>query len=404
MNGTHVAPVAELAERFERELGACSDFRGREPRATEALVRAFFSARRRFGITRIGSLTRLDSAGVVVAQVVRPLSLSNAVSQGKGENLMEAAASAMMEALECWAAERIAVERITVASARDLGDEIRNLYAGCRVHGFDAGWDQLRLGWTDGYDLISKRVLPVPVALVDTIYTLPSPHPVAFPRSTRGLAAGPTLLAAIIHGALEILERANVAGARRYPRSYPEIRIDPANASGPLSSRTIARLSAADLAAGIWLVPGDHGLPVFRCEVIETQSHREIAPMPGEGFACDFTHDRALVRALMEAAQARVTALAGAREDITRASYPERYDREDLDARRHAFLSASETHVLTDERDGPGSAAAALRYVLDALRDAGGQAALVVPLYGGRDPDVEVVRLVVPPLRDVTGV
>ncbi|WP_353646878.1 YcaO-like family protein [Mesorhizobium sp. WSM2239] len=404
MNETHVAPVAELGERLEREFVACSNFRGREPGATEALVRALFSARRRFGITRIGSLARLDSAGVVVAQVVRPLSLSNAVSQGKGENLMEAAASAVMEALECWAAERISADRITIASARELGDEIRNLYAGCRVHGFDAGWDQLRLGWTNGYDLISKRVLPVPVALVDTIYTLPSPHPVAFPRSTRGLAAGPTLLAAIIHAALEVLERANIAGARRYPRSYPEIRIDPANASGPLSSRIVARLRAANLAAGIWLVPGDHGLPVFRCEVIETQSHREIAPMPGEGFACDFTHDRALARALMEAAQARVTAIAGAREDITRASYPERYDRDDLDARRRAFLSASETHVLTDERDGPASGAAALRYVLDAVRDAGGQAALVVPLYGGRDPDIEVVRLVVPPLRDVTGV
>ncbi|MCV3738830.1 YcaO-like family protein [Rhizobium sp. TRM96647] len=403
MSGAHAATAAQLGARLEREIGASSHFRGRDPDATEELVRALLSARRRFGITRVGSLTRLDRAGVAVAQVVRPLSLSNAVSQGKGANIIEAAASALMEAIESWAAERIAPERIEVASARDLGDEVRNLYAGCRVHGFDAGWDQLQLGWTEGYDLFTARILPVPVAMVDTVYTLPSPHPIAFPRSTRGLAAGRTTLAAIIHAALEVLERAGVAAAERYPRSYPELRIDPSSISGPLASRALNRLSASDLVAGIWLVPTDHDLPVFRCQVIETEGHREIAPMPGEGFACDFTYDRALAAALTEAAQARVTALAGGREDITRMSYPERHDREYLDARRRAFRSPGETAALPAERDEPASGAAALAALLDALKAAGALAALVVPLYSGKDPDIEVVRLVVPPLKDLGG-
>lgn len=397
------ATAAELGTILECELSASGDFRGRHPDATEGLVRTLFAERRRFGITRIGSLTRLDRAGVAVAQVVRPLSLSNAVSQGKGANIMEAAASALMESLECWAAERIAPERINVACARELGTEIRDLYAGCRAHGFDAGWDQLRLGWTDGYDLLSARVLPVPLALVDTVYTLPSPHPVAFPRSTRGLAAGPTMHAAIIHAALEVLERASIAGTERYPHSYPEMQIDPAFIEGPLSSRILARLKASDLAVGIWLVPGDHNLPVFRCEVVETEDHREIAPMPGEGYACDFTYDRALARALMEAAQARVTALAGAREDITRTSYPERYDRKALLARRHMFLSPGKAVSLPADRDEPTSGAAALSAVLNAFKGAGGKAALVVPLYRGKNPDFAVIRLVVPPLRDFIG-
>lgn len=401
MNGTCGAAVAQLGARLEQEAGVLGDFRSREPAATEKLVHALLSARRRFGITRVGSLTRLDRAGVAVAQVVRPLSLSNAVSQGKGATLMEATASALMETLESWAAERIAPERIRVATARDLGNEIRNLYAGCRVHGFDAGWDRLQLGWVEGYDLLTARVLPVPVAMVDTVYTLPSPHPVAFPRSTRGLAAGPTLHAAIIHAALEILERASVAEAERYPRSHPELRIDPASVGGPLASRVLSRLQASDLVAGIWLIPAEHGLPVFRCQVIETEGHREIAPLPGEGFACDFTYDRALASALMEAAQARVTALAGGREDITRDAYPERYDRKYLDARRQAFRSSGETVALPVDRDEPASGAAALAALLSALKAAGALAALVVPLYSGKDPDIEVVRLVVPPLRDL---
>jgi len=395
MNGE----AAGLGLELGRELSACEDFRGRDAAATDRLVRALFSRRRDFGITRIGSLTRLDRAGVAVAQVVRPLSLSNAVAQGKGASDIDAAASAVMEALECWAAERIVPQR--VAAARDLGEDIRKLWAGCRVHGFDPGWDRLPLGWIDGHDLFTGRVLPVPVAMVDTVYTLPSPHPVGFPRSTRGLAAGPTLLSAIIHAGLEVLERASAAGAARYPRSYPELRIDPASVGGPLASAVLGRIEAADLVAGIWLVPGEHALPVFRCEVMETELHREIAPMPGEGFACDFTHDRALARALMEAAQARITALAGAREDITRTAYPERYDRLDLDARRKSLGRPGEAAALPVERNEPASGAAALRAVLGALKRAGGQAALAVPLHMGEEPDVAVVRLVVPPLRDM---
>lgn len=393
--------AADLGARLSREFSSCCDFRGRRPESTERLVRALVAARRCFGITRIGSLSRLDRAGVSVAQIVRPLSLSNAASQGKGENIIDAAASAFMEALECWAAERIEHSRIRFARARDLGDEVRDLYAGCRVHGFDAGWDQLRLGWIDGYDLLTARVVPVPLALVDTIYTLPSPHPIAFPRSTRGLAAGSTVLAAIIHAALEILERANVATAERYPRRYPERQIDPASAPGPRSSRILARLAEADLAVGAWLVPGDHDLPVFRSEVIETERHREIAPMPGEGSACDFTLDSALANALLEAAQARVTALGGSREDITRASYPKRYDRIDMAARRKAYLAPVDAVQLPADTHGPASGVAALDTVLRALKDAGGRAVVVVPLHSSKDPDFEVIRLVVPPLPDL---
>lgn len=403
MNETPVTAAADVGAQLEHDLSACGDYLGRDPDSTERLVRTLFSARQRYGITRLGSLSRLDRAGVEVAQAVRPLSLSNAVSQGKGATIMDAAASALMESLECWAAERIAPERIRVSTARELGPEVRDLYAGSRVHGFDAGWDQLRLGWMDGYDLLSARTLPVPVALVDTVYTLPSPHPVTFPRSTTGLAAGTSMLAAVIHAALEILERASIAAAERYPRSYPERQIDPSRGMGPRSSEMLSRLNAADLAAGIWLVTADHALPVFRCHVIETEAHREIAPMPGEGFACDFTYDRALTKALMEAAQARVTALAGSREDITRAVYPERYERQDLDAHRRMFVSLGDASALPLDRDGPASGEEALRAVLDALKRAGAASVLIVPLYSSMNPNIEVVRLVAPPLKDLVG-
>ena len=72
------------------------------------------------------------------------------------------------------------------------------------------------------------------------------------------------------------------------------------------------------------------GLPIYWCHSWRTAQISEIVPLPAEGFGCDFTHDGALAKALMEACQARLAAISGAREDITRRSYPRDYDREHL--------------------------------------------------------------------------
>ena len=59
------------------------------------------------GITRLADVTGLDRIGVPVFQAIRPLSRSVSVSQGKGLDPDAARASALMEAVETWHAERI---------------------------------------------------------------------------------------------------------------------------------------------------------------------------------------------------------------------------------------------------------------------------------------------------------
>src|SRR3954468_7862537 len=61
----------------------------------------------RMGITRLGNITGLDHIGIPVAVAVRPNSRSVSVSQGKGPDLPQAMASALMEACEGFHAEEI---------------------------------------------------------------------------------------------------------------------------------------------------------------------------------------------------------------------------------------------------------------------------------------------------------
>ena len=61
------------------------------------------------GITRIANITGLDLIGIPVVMACRPNSRSIAVAQGKGLDLAAAKVSAVMEAVETFHAERVAL-------------------------------------------------------------------------------------------------------------------------------------------------------------------------------------------------------------------------------------------------------------------------------------------------------
>jgi ribosomal protein S12 methylthiotransferase accessory factor len=363
----------------------------------ESLARALLRNREDYGISRIGSVTRLDRIGIPVVQVVRPLARSNAVTQGKGTSLDQATISGIMEALEMWAGEHVPAGSVFSAPAAVLDDDVPPLYGPCRT---DAGsWEHVTLDWMMGYDLISSREVPVPVVLVDTCYTLPSPHPAIFPRTTTGMGAGQSLLQAFLHAALEILEKDAVASARRRPFFFDRWGVNIGSVDGIVSEPLVARIRSAGLLCGIWQVPASHDLPIYWCRIMEEADHRELAPLPADGFGCDFTHDGALTKALLEACQARAGAIAAAREDITRRLYPLQQDRGILDEWRAELLSPDNKRSYPSEQPPPRDGSTDRDKVVQALKTEGAMAALVVPLYRRSDPPVEVIRLVVPGLR-----
>src|SRR5207244_2263012 len=109
----------------------------------------------RMGITRVGNITGLDRIGIPVAVAVRPNSRSVSVSQGKGLDLPQAMASAVMEAAEGFHAENLCVTRY--AAYRDLAKQ-ETVVEPLRLCGAGEPFDAAaEIGWVPGYDLAKKE-------------------------------------------------------------------------------------------------------------------------------------------------------------------------------------------------------------------------------------------------------
>jgi ribosomal protein S12 methylthiotransferase accessory factor len=372
-------------EQLERILASAPN----PPPDTLETIRRILQRKREFGITRLGSITELDRIGIPVVQAVRPLSRSVSVNQGKGVTYPQAAISALMESLEGWASEHISTERVELAGFRSMNRQ------GYWSHLGNGGEFNETLAWIKGWDLLSSRAVPVPLALVDTAYTIPSPHPSWLPRNTTGLAAGTSWRGAIEHACFEALERHARCAALRVPHFFDRYQVDSRSVFAEAAGKIIDRLLSAGCSVGIWSIPTEHGLPVYWCHVMESELQAPLAPWPAEGFGCDRTHDRALAKALLEACQSRLGIISAAREDITGHIYHYQGTRKLSAWRRQLAVSASlypaaaESEAKTDPSALP----------LEALRRAGARAVIVVALFSDESIPLHVVRVVTPPLE-----
>jgi ribosomal protein S12 methylthiotransferase accessory factor len=176
-----------------------------DPGETLARVRPHAA---RMGITRLGNITGLDHIGIPVAIAVRPNSRSVSVSQGKGLELPQAMASALMEACEGFHAEEIGpVRRLSYRqlAANDTVVDPADLCAGGRM--FD---ERAAISWIEGYDLLRREPCWVPAEIVHTDYTVRQPDG-HFLAGSNGVASGNHLTEAMNAALYELVERVAVA-------------------------------------------------------------------------------------------------------------------------------------------------------------------------------------------------
>ena len=279
-----------------------------DPAQTLAAVRPHLAE---MGITRIANLTGLDRVGLPTVMVTRPNSRSVAVALGKGLTLEAAQASGVMEAVETWHAERI-TRPLRVASYADLQQEARVADAERLPRVTGGSFDPHRsVLWVEGVDLVTNEAHWLPFEMVDTDYTArPCGGQGAFPRTTNGLASGNSLAEAACHAICELIERDAIT---LWHQATPGPRIDPSAIEVPRCREALERLECAGLRAGIWNITSDIGVAAFHCMICEDGTR------PGHigiGSGCHPDPNIALLRALTEAAQTRLTYISGARDDL----------------------------------------------------------------------------------------
>jgi YcaO-like protein with predicted kinase domain len=385
-----VAPVLKAHRRGTHRALALEE--------TVERVRALMPS---LGITRVANITGLDAIGIPVVTVCRPNARSISVSQGKGLTLTAAKASGLMESLESYHAEhpRLPLLRESYAERRATSEVVDP--TGLPRSSASSFHEHLRTLWVEGQDLLGERRVWVPFELVHTDFTLPLPAGSgSFLMSSNGLSSGNHLLEAVSHGICEVVERdATTLWSCSTEEAKRETRIDLATVDDPDCLEVLDKYERAGVAVAAWETTTDVGIPAFLCTIAERSPSRLRPLPPMSGMGCHPARGVALLRALTEAAQGRLTMIAGSRDGYIR--YTERLDA-DLTRRTQATMRAegrrrSFADVPTREAE---SFDADVAWEVERLRAAGLGQAVVVDLTR---PDIRipVVRVIIPGLESM---
>ena len=347
------------------------------------------------GISEVTDITELDVLGVPVFVSVRPQARGEAFTFGKGLRPVDAEVGAYMEALEFYFAEPgIGDVSTHWGSARDVAG---------RERADDAILDFVPLLQREvdldgplllasAQELESGAERAIPAELI--YYPAPDVGQSLFGSSTNGLASGNSVLEATIQALLELIERdiwsfEFVRGASKLVETSSltdEVR------------KIVERAEQNGLQLKVRTIPNDYGIPFFAAFVFDLNNPSRKTF--NGGWACDLDRDRALLRAVTEAAQSRVAFIHGGRK--VRTSDVEEQEAERV--RRH-MIGVSDTQqqmLLTDIPDL--AVAGSLQQKLDALIEIL-RRVVQEPIYRvvftPPDSPLQVVRVVVPLMENL---
>ncbi|TAN31261.1 hypothetical protein EPN29_13885 [bacterium] len=374
--------------------------------------------RRRYGITRISDVTRLDRVAVPTICAVVPDSddvISN--YSGKGATYEHALASAVMEATERQICAQFDPPTVSLRPC-DIGGGMDLMSLGLN----EEAWDR-PCQFVAGLDAISGEGVPVPLALVRCPWNGPRTFDTC---STNGLASGNNLTEAVYHALFELVERhvwsMTHARAHLRPRLLLEafarrIGVEPDFSSLvddavakeirlPTGCAAVDSLIAEIEAAGLSirvLALEEPGLPV--CIIASIRQLGVDPPLAHAGLGCSWSPEHAATRAITEAVQGRLVDFQGAREDMLREDDPRTCygnhgrRRSTLPHGRWYFDAPAQVVTLRSipDRSFP-DLGRELRALVDAVHAAGAPQVVVVDLSLS-DLPISVARVIAPGLE-----
>lgn len=286
------------------------------PSETFERVSPFFAC---LGITRLSRQTGLDAIGIPVWSAFAPNAKAIVIAQGKGVDDASARTSAAMEAIERSVATRPACP-VIISSLADI--EARGAKADSLAPLVASGRSLLNsdetIQWVEGRDLTSGTPILLPFEAVHLDRTGETER---YWQSSDGLASGNTRTEAVLHGLLERVERDALTLWQMLPlpKRYAR-RIDPDSLRGePDLAQLLDRIAAAGLELALFDITSD--LQIACISAILGPKVR-VGPSPVRhvevtlGCGCALSPLVAVSRAITEAAQSRMTFIAGARDDL----------------------------------------------------------------------------------------
>ena len=344
------------------------------------------------GITRVADITNLDRIGIPVFSSIRPTAGLGAVSvyNGKGATPAEAKVSAMMEGIERYSAELDSRTLLVSPYSRLCGGEIAVLDPARLI--LPAGsTPDAPIPWVTGYDLGAGEEILVPASAV--FHPLPREYPQLFRTSTNGLASGNTREEAVFHALMEIIERDAWSLAEVTRDTGPQV----GEIDDPLAGSLLEKFGAAGVEVTVKDITSDIGIPTIAAVSDDTLLQDPALLTIGMG-----THTSAriaVLRALTEVAQSRLTQIHGAREDTTvadirkkmgyeRTKRMNRYWFSSRETRRFAEIPSFDTSDFLEDIDR----------ARERLKEAGLPQVIVVDLTR-ESIGVPVVRVIVPGLE-----
>ena len=343
------------------------------------------------GITRVADITNLDRIGIPVFSCIRPTAESGAITvyNGKGATVEESRISAIMEGIERYSSE-IHDRRIEMMTYPEMTLHGRVLDPKDLILPEGADTDHL-LPWVEGYDIANDEPIFVPAHAV--FHPLPQRYRPLFRTTTNGLASGNTREEAIFHALAEVIERDawSLVEASRYT-GLSVVDIDDESLTGMQK-----KFADAQVEVTVKDITSDIGIPTMAAVADDVLLRDPTLLTIGIG-----THTSAriaVMRALTEVAQSRLTQIHGAREDTTLADLRKKmgYDRA---KRINAYWFRDNGQVSYPEIPSYDSDdfVKDIRFAIDALNKQGLDRVIVIDLTR-EEIGVPVVRVIVPGLE-----
>lgn len=344
------------------------------------------------GITRVADITSLDRVGIPVFSSIRPTAGRGAVSvyNGKGATPTEARVSAIMEGIERYSAEVPPECTLVTESYSRIRKEYPALDPTHLIlpRHADPG---MPIPWILGYDLAGHEEVMVPASAV--FHPLPAEYPQLFRTSTNGLASGNTLEEAVFHALMEVIERDawSLVEASRTPG--PRV----SDIGEPLSVDLLSRFSSAEVEVVIRDITSDLKIPTFAA--VSDDSRLRDPALLTIGMGTHTSAAIALLRALTEVAQSRLTQIHGAREDTPTADIRKKMGYERVRRmNRYWFDGEFEESFSSVASCDTDDFLSDITLTIDRLKSAGMDRVIAIDLTRP-EIGVPVVRVIVPGLE-----